>query len=57
MSFLRKYVGLWIALLAVAIVAAWPIVTGSTANREVVFTILRAIALAASLNILLGFTG
>jgi len=57
MSFLRKYAGLWIALLAVAIVAAWPIATGSTANREVVFTILRAIALAASLNILLGFTG
>ncbi len=57
MSVLRKYAGLWIALLGVIIVAAWPVVTGSAANREVVFTILRAIALAASLNILLGFTG
>lgn len=57
MSIFRKYAGLWIALLTVLAVAAWPIVTSSTANREVVFTILRAIALAASLNILLGFTG
>jgi branched-chain amino acid transport system permease protein len=57
MKIIKKYAGLWIALLAVAAVAAWPILTNSTANREVVFTILRAIALAASLNILLGFTG
>lgn len=57
MSILRKYAGLWIALLTVLLVAGWPIVTNSTANREIVFTILRAIALAASLNILLGFTG
>jgi branched-chain amino acid transport system permease protein len=57
MNIIKKYAGLWIALLAVAAIAAWPIVTSSTANREVVFTILRAIALAASLNILLGFTG
>lgn len=57
MNILRKYAGLWIALLAVLAVASWPILTNSTANREVVFTIMRAIALAASLNILLGFTG
>jgi branched-chain amino acid transport system permease protein len=57
MNILRKYAGLWIALLTVFAIAAWPVLTSSTANREVVFTILRAIALAASLNILLGFTG
>ena len=57
MNVLKRFAGLWIALLGLVIVAAWPFVTGSTANREVAFTILRAIALAASLNILLGFTG
>ncbi len=53
----RNYTGLIIAVLSVLILAAWPIVTGSAANREVTFTILRAIALASSLNILLGYTG
>jgi len=35
----------------------WPLVTDSVSNRESAFTILKAIALATSLNILLGYTG
>jgi branched-chain amino acid transport system permease protein len=35
----------------------WPAVTGKAANRESAFTILKAVALASSLNILLGYTG
>jgi branched-chain amino acid transport system permease protein len=35
----------------------WPVVTGNVSNRENAFTILKAIALASSLNILLGYTG
>jgi branched-chain amino acid transport system permease protein len=44
-------------MLAVAALALWPIITGKPANRESAFTILKAIALASSLNILLGYTG
>jgi len=53
----RKYTGLLLALAAVAALAAWPLITGKATNRETVFTILRAIALASSLNILLGYAG
>ena len=53
----QNYLGLAIALAFILALAAWPIMTESAANREVVFTIFRAIALAASLNILLGYTG
>ena len=35
----------------------WPILTDNVSNREIVFTILKAVALATSLNILLGYTG
>ncbi|NIS79244.1 MAG: branched-chain amino acid ABC transporter permease [Anaerolineales bacterium] len=37
--------------------AAGPMITGKPATRELVFTILRAVALASSLNILLGYAG
>ncbi len=53
----QNYLGLVIALAFILALAAWPVMTESAANREVVFTIFRAIALAASLNILLGYTG
>jgi branched-chain amino acid transport system permease protein len=57
MSNWRKHLGLLIPLLAVAALALWPIITGRPATQEVAFTILRAVALASSLNILLGYTG
>lgn len=53
----QDYLGLAISLLFILILAAYPIVTESPARRESIFTILRAIALASSLNIFLGYTG
>ncbi len=49
--------GLWLALALTAAAGAWPYITGSASNREVAFTILLSVALASSLNILLGYTG
>jgi branched-chain amino acid transport system permease protein len=49
--------GLWLALVLTAAAGAWPIITKSAATREVVFTVLMSVALASSLNILLGYTG
>jgi branched-chain amino acid transport system permease protein len=57
MTRLREHNGLLLPIGLVLILAAWPIATGKAINRETVFTILRAVALASSLNILLGFTG
>ncbi len=53
----HKLSGILLPLLAVTALALWPIVTNNPANRESAFTILKAIALASSLNILLGYTG
>jgi branched-chain amino acid transport system permease protein len=53
----QKYIGLFLPLAAVAILVIWPTITGNLATRENVFTILKAVALASSLNILLGYTG
>lgn len=53
----RNHLGLLAPLLVVAGMVLWPTVTGSVSNRESSFTILKAIALASSLNILLGYTG
>ena len=53
----RNHLGIFLPILVVAALAAWPIFTGSVSNRESAFTILKAIALASSLNILLGYTG
>lgn len=49
--------GLWLTLLAVAAVGAWPLISGQASVREMLFTTLLAIALASSLNIILGYTG
>jgi branched-chain amino acid transport system permease protein len=57
MSILRKYLGLIVTLGAVLILVAWPLVTGKDITRETTFTILLSVALASSLNILLGYTG
>ena len=56
MSALRSP-GLWITLAAVALLAAVPAVTGNASQRETIFIMLQSIALASSLNILLGYTG
>jgi len=57
MKTLRSHLGLLLPLLAVVALVAWPMITGKAANRESAFTILKAVALASSLNILLGYTG
>ncbi len=53
----RSFLGLILPLLVVAGLVFWPIITGNISNREVAFTLLKAVALATSLNILLGYTG
>jgi branched-chain amino acid transport system permease protein len=53
----QDYLGLTISILVIALLAAWPLISGKPADREVSFTILKAIALASSLNIILGYTG
>ena len=53
----RNHLGIILPLLVVAGLTVWPIFTDNVSNRESAFTILKAIALAASLNILLGYTG
>jgi len=53
----RNHLGILLPLLVVAGLTLWPTFTDSVSNRETTFTILKAIALASSLNILLGYTG
>ena len=53
----RNHLGLITPLLVVIGLALWPALTDSVSNHENEFTILKAIALASSLNILLGYTG
>jgi branched-chain amino acid transport system permease protein len=53
----QRISGVIVPILVVAALVVWPAVTGKAANRESAFTILKAIALASSLNILLGYTG
>jgi branched-chain amino acid transport system permease protein len=57
MKLWHRYSGILLPVLAVAALVIWPIITGKPANRESAFTILKAVALASSLNILLGYTG
>jgi len=49
--------GLWLTLAGLALVGAWPVVSQQAAIRETIFTVLLSVALASSLNILLGYTG
>ncbi len=53
----RNHLGLIIPILVVVGLAVWPALTDSISAREQAFTILKAVALASSLNILLGYTG
>ncbi len=57
MKLWHRYSGILLPVLAVAALVVWPLITGKPANRESAFTILKAVALASSLNILLGYTG
>jgi branched-chain amino acid transport system permease protein len=50
--------GLWLVLALTVAIGVWPALAANKAySREVAFTILKAVALASSLNILLGYTG
>lgn len=49
--------GFWLTMILVALIGIWPAVTNNAATREVIFTVLMSVALASSLNILLGYTG
>lgn len=52
-----REVSLWIVLIPIGVFAVLPAITGSASLRETTFTVLLAIALASSLNIILGYTG
>jgi branched-chain amino acid transport system permease protein len=52
-----KSIGLGISLLAVVALGIGPIASRSASMRETMYIIMQVIVLAASLNILLGFTG
>jgi len=50
--------GLWLVLALTLVVAIWPALASNRIyTREVAFTVLKAVALASSLNIFLGYTG
>jgi branched-chain amino acid transport system permease protein len=50
--------GLWLVLAITIALGAWPVLASNKAYaRETAFTILKAVAFASSLNILLGYTG
>lgn len=53
----QRYSGIILPIFVITLLVLWPTVTGRAASRETMFTILKAIALASSLNILLGYTG
>jgi branched-chain amino acid transport system permease protein len=49
--------GFWIVFILVLILGVWPVLRQDAATREVGFTILLAITMAVSLNIIMGYTG
>jgi branched-chain amino acid transport system permease protein len=53
----QRHIGIIFPLLVIVGMVLYPTLTGKIAARETAFTILKAIALASSLNILLGYTG
>ena len=57
MKLWNRHSGILVPVLVVVALTLWPILTGKPANRETAFTLLKAVALASSLNILLGYTG
>jgi branched-chain amino acid transport system permease protein len=49
--------GVWLLMALVLVLGLWPAVTGDQSLRESFFTIIVAVVLASSLNLLLGYTG
>lgn len=49
--------GFWIVFILILILGLWPVFSQNAATREVGFTILLAITMAVSLNIIMGYTG
>jgi branched-chain amino acid transport system permease protein len=49
--------GLWVVLAVILTLGIWPIPAQNAAARETSFTILLAIVMATSLNIIMGYTG
>ncbi|MCA9971675.1 MAG: branched-chain amino acid ABC transporter permease [Anaerolineales bacterium] len=56
-ALLGRYGGLFLVAAIILLLTFWPLITGKDITRETIFTILLSIALASSLNILLGYTG
>ena len=52
-----RNLGLWLALALVLVLGLWPIFRQDAAGREAGFSILLAIVMASSLNIVMGYTG
>ncbi len=52
-----RHPGLWITLALTLGLGLWPVVLQKAALRETIFTILLSVALASSLNIILGYAG
>ena len=57
MTHLLRRSGLWIPIVLVLAIGVLPAITGSATLREGLFLLLMFVALASSLNILLGYTG
>src|SRR5512138_312480 len=49
--------GFWVVLILTMALGLWPILRQNAAAREASFTILLAITMAVSLNIIMGYTG
>jgi branched-chain amino acid transport system permease protein len=49
--------GVWLLMAIVLVLGLWPAITGNPSLREEFFTVIMAVVLASSLNILLGYTG
>lgn len=49
--------GIWFTVGAILVISIWPILTQEASSRETLFTVLLAVVLASSLNIILGYTG
>jgi branched-chain amino acid transport system permease protein len=54
---LRRAPGIWLLLVVTLAIGLLPMLTGNPMHRESLYTIYLAIALAGSLNIILGYTG
>jgi branched-chain amino acid transport system permease protein len=54
---MKRFTGLLVSLAAVVVLAVIPLITHKDSSMQSMFTILLGIALASSLNILLGYTG